>query len=52
MKDELQDDRVVRRGSSGLRDLLKKKLPKIFSKKVAFLDDFMLTNIYKKVNHV
>ena len=32
-----------------MRDLGNKE---IFSKKVAFLDDFMLTNIYKKVNHV
>ena len=33
MKDELQDDRVVRRGSSGLRDLLKKASENFFKKK-------------------
>ena len=32
-KDELQDDRVVRRGSSGLRNLLKKSFRKFFQKK-------------------
>ena len=32
MKDELQDDRVVRRGSSGLCDLLKKASENFFKK--------------------